>query len=68
MNLLIYPTEYAKSGLEFTKYLKAPTMLLNFVASNVGAELYLLSLSLDSMGVSLGLHPVRPALSRIFAA
>ena len=28
MNLLTYPTENARSGLEFTKYRSDPTMLL----------------------------------------
>jgi hypothetical protein len=51
INLLTYPTKKARSGLEFTRYRREPTMDLYWVASTVGDELVLLNFNLDSIGV-----------------
>jgi len=68
MNRLMKPTEYAKSGLVFTKYRREPTTLRYMVGSIAGAELTLLSFRRGSIGVALELQSVRPAVSRMLAA
>jgi hypothetical protein len=62
------PTEKARSGLEFTRYLKLPRRLLNFDAFATSSGLPSNSFICCSMGVSTGLHPFIPEISTIFSA
>jgi hypothetical protein len=68
MNLLTKAIEYTRSGLVFTRYLKLSTRHLHSVPFVTGAELFLLSLILASIGVAQRLHHVSPAFSIILVA